>query len=56
MHEQLREGEQRSDDEERDYQIFLERARKEEERAERKKLAEIKAARQVNLSPWGGRM
>jgi hypothetical protein len=56
MHEQLREGQQRSDDEERDYQIFLEKARKEEERAERKKLAEIRAARQVNLSPWGGRM
>jgi hypothetical protein len=47
---------ERTDDEERDYQIFLEKARKDEERAERKRLAEIKAARQVNLSPWGGRM
>jgi hypothetical protein len=56
MHESLREGEQRHDDEERDYQLFLEKARKEEEKAERKRLAEIKAARQVNLSPWGGRM
>lgn len=56
MHETLREGEERSDDEERDYQVFLEQARKEEERAEKKRLAEIKAARQVNLSPWGGRM
>ncbi|PMD33096.1 hypothetical protein L207DRAFT_571820 [Hyaloscypha variabilis F] len=55
-HENLREGEERSDDEERDYQVFLEEARKAEERAERKKIAEIKFARQVNLSPWGGRM
>jgi hypothetical protein len=47
---------ERTDDEERDYQEFLEKARKEEELAERKRLAEIKAARQVNLSPWGGRM
>ncbi len=54
MRERVREG--RTDDEERDYQEFLEKARKEEELAERKRLAEIKAARQVNLSPWGGRM
>jgi len=56
LHETLRQGEERSDDEERDYQLFLEQARKAEEKAEKKKLAEIKAARQVNLSPWGGRM
>ena len=54
MHERTRE--ERTDDEERDYQEFLEKARKEEELAERKRLAEIKAARQVYLSPWGGRM
>jgi hypothetical protein len=47
---------ERSDDEERDYQEFLEKARKDAERAEKKKLREIKAAREVNLSPWGGRM
>ena len=56
VHETLRQGEQRSDDEERDYQVFLEQARKAEEKAEKKRLAEIRAARQVNLSPWGGRM
>jgi len=56
VHETQREGEQRSDDEERDYQIFLEQARKAEEKAEKRRLAEIRAARQVNLSPWGGRM
>ncbi|PMD63089.1 uncharacterized protein K444DRAFT_626838 [Hyaloscypha bicolor E] len=56
MHENMREGGQRSEDEERDYQLFLEQARKEEEKAERRRLAEIKAARQVNLSPWSGRM
>jgi len=54
MHERMRD--ERTDDEERDYQEFLEKARKEEQLAERKRLAEIKAARQVNLSPWGGRM
>jgi hypothetical protein len=50
MHEQLREREPRSNNEERDYQVFLKEARKEEERAE------IKAARQVNLSLLGGRV
>ncbi|KAE9365618.1 hypothetical protein N431DRAFT_431043 [Stipitochalara longipes BDJ] len=52
----LHEGAQKNDDEERDYQLFLEQARKAEEKADKKRLAEIKAARQVNLSPWGGRM
>jgi hypothetical protein len=56
VHENMREGEQRSENEERDYQLFLEQARKEEEKAERRRLAEIKAARQVSLSPWSGRM
>lgn len=46
----------RTDDEERDYQVFLEKAKKDAEQAERKRIAEIRAARQVNLSPWGGRM
>jgi hypothetical protein len=56
MHENMREGEQRSENEERDYQLFLEQARKEEEKAERRRVAEIKAARQVSLDPWSGRM
>jgi hypothetical protein len=56
MHENMREGEQRSENDERDYQLFLEQARKEEEKAERRRVAEIKAARQVSLDPWSGRM
>jgi len=47
---------ERSDDEERDYQEFLEKARRDAEKAEKKKLRELKAAREVNLSPWGNRM
>jgi hypothetical protein len=46
----------RSDDEERDYQEFLEKAKKDAEKAEKKRLKEIKAAREVNLSPWASKM
>jgi len=46
----------RSDDDERDYQEFLEKAKKDAEKAEKKRLREIKEAREVNLSPWAGRM
>jgi hypothetical protein len=48
------------DSEARDYELFLEKARKDAEKAEEMKLREIKEAerrrREVNLSPWGGRM
>ncbi len=49
-------GQERTDDEARDYEEFMEKARKEAERAEKKRLREIKMAREVNLSPWGSRM
>jgi hypothetical protein len=49
-------GQEKSNDEARDYELFLEKARKDAERAEKKKLREIKAAREVNMSPWAGRM
>jgi flagellar biosynthesis/type III secretory pathway protein FliH len=43
-----------------DYEKFLEKARKEAEKAEKKKEKEIKEAerrrREVNMSPWAGRM
>jgi hypothetical protein len=48
------------DSEARDYELFLEKARKDAEKAEKMKLREIKEAdrrrREVNLSPWAGRM
>jgi hypothetical protein len=48
------------DSEARDYELFLEKARKDVEKAEKMKLREIKEAerrrREVNLSPWAGRM
>jgi hypothetical protein len=48
------------DNEARDYELFLEKARKDAEKAEKMKLREIKEAerrrREVNLSPWAGRM
>jgi hypothetical protein len=49
-------GQQRTDDETRDYEEFLEKARKDAEKAEKKKLREIKAAREVNLSPFASGM
>jgi len=49
-------GVQRTDDEERDYQEFLEKARIDAEKEERRRLKELKAAREVNLSPWASRM
>jgi hypothetical protein len=40
--------------------LFLEKARKDAEKAEKMKLREIKEAerrrREVNMSPWAGRM
>jgi len=44
------------EDEARDYQEFLDKARKDVERAEKKRLREIKAAREVNMSPWARMM
>jgi ADP-ribosylglycohydrolase len=48
------------DSEARDYELFLEKAKKDAEKAEKMKLKEIREAdrrrREVNLSPWGGRM
>jgi hypothetical protein len=48
------------DSEARDYELFLEKARKDAEKAEKMKLKEIEEAerrrREVNLSPWAGRM
>jgi hypothetical protein len=48
------------DSEARDYELFLEKAREDAEKAEKMKLREIKEAerrrREVNLSPWAGRM
>lgn len=46
----------RTDKEERDYQEFLAKAKKEAEKEEKKRLRKIQAARQVNLSPWASRM
>jgi hypothetical protein len=50
----------RTADEERDYQQFLAKAKKDEEKAEKRRLKEIKQAeqhmRQVNMSPWASRM
>lgn len=46
----------RTDEEERDYQQFLDKAKKDAEKQEKKRLREIQAAREVNLSPWASRM
>jgi hypothetical protein len=44
----------------RDYELFLEKAKKDEEKAEKAKLREIREAerrrKEFNLSPWAGRM
>ena len=51
------EGEQRNaDDEAKDYEEFLAKAKKDEENAARKKAREIREARERNMSPWAGRM
>lgn len=43
-----------------DYSKFLEKAKKDAEKAEKMKIKEIREAerrkREVNMSPWGGRM
>lgn len=39
-----------------DYQAFLEKERKNIERLEKKKLREIQQGREMNMSPWAGRM
>lgn len=45
-----------TEDEANDYQKFLAKSKKEEEKAEKKRLKEIEKARQVTLSPWASRM
>jgi ATP-dependent protease HslVU (ClpYQ) ATPase subunit len=49
-------GQAGTNDEAKDYEKFLEKARKDAERAEKRKLKEIKAAKEVNMSPWASRM
>jgi len=52
--------EERTDEEESDYQEFLAKARRDEEEAERKKIKEAKKAerhqKQVDMNPWSSRM
>jgi hypothetical protein len=49
-----------SDEEADDYSKFLEKAKKDAEKAEKLKMREIREAerrkREVNMSPWGNRM
>ncbi|KAF4633638.1 hypothetical protein G7Y89_g4483 [Cudoniella acicularis] len=49
-----------NDDEKSDFQKFLEKAKKDAEREERKKIQEVLDAerrrREANMSPWAGRM
>jgi hypothetical protein len=40
----------------KDYEEFLEKARKAAERKEKELLRNIMKARETNLSPWAGRM
>ncbi len=51
-----RDSQGRTEDEANDYQKFLAKTKKDEEKAEKKRLKEIEKARQVTLSPWASRM
>jgi hypothetical protein len=50
----------RTDDEERDYREFLAKAKREEEKAEKKRQMEVREAerrkKEFNMSPWASRM
>lgn len=50
------EVEREEGDDGKDYQEFLEKARKEAERKEKELLRSIMKKRETNLSPWAGRM
>ncbi len=54
--QQLNERPSTGTDDAREHEEFLEKARRDEEEAEKKKLRDIQKARQVNLSPWASRM
>lgn len=51
---------ERTEDDERDFQMFLAKAKEEEEKAEQRRLIAMKEAqkhhKQVNMSPWASRM
>ena len=52
--------ERRTDDGDRDYREFLAKAKREEEKAEKKRQMEVREAEQrkkeFNMSPWASRM